>query len=229
MERLFHAFASFIKALTLVVFLATGVFSQPLSFGLKAGVPLTSFIQADPMSAASATTNRYIAGGSIEFRLPRNLSLEFDVLYRHLHYSDSFFIPLNGGEIEHVSAGAWEFPLLLKYRLGGNVAHPFVSAGPAGDVVAIRDRFVGFSEFTPQPTTGTTSSSLALRTPAIAGFTGGAGVEIPAGRLRISPEARYTYWISPHFYTLITNAAYLAGMLSDSKRYQVEFLLGFRF
>lgn len=222
-ERFFHAFASFISPLPLIVFLTTGASSQPLSFGLKAGVPLTSLLKADPTSAASATTNPYIAGAFIEFRLPRNLSLEFDALYRHLHYSDSLSIPLLGGEFEHVSAGAWEFPLLLKYRLGENAAHPFVSAGSAFDVLALKNSFAEFSVVPPSvgTTTGTNSSPLSLKNSVVAGFTGGAGVEIPAGRLRISPEVRYTYWLSPHFYTL--------GTFLDGRRRQVEFLVGLRF
>jgi outer membrane protein with beta-barrel domain len=223
-QSFFHAFASVIRPLAVIVFLVTSASPQPLSFGLKVGIPLTSLVQADPTSAASATTNAYIAGGSIEFRLPRNLSLEFDVLYRHLHYSDSLYIPLLGGDFERVSAGTWEFPLLVKYCFRGNASHPFVSAGSAFDVVALRDRFVDLFGLGPpsvQTTTGTNSSSLALRNSLVAGLTAGTGVELPVGRFRISPEIRYTYWLSPNFYAL--------GTFSDGKHQQVEFLLGFRF
>jgi len=86
-----------IKPVILLLFIAAPAMPQPLSFGLKAGVPLTASIAADPSASASATTNRYIAGGPIEIHLPLRLSLEFDALYRHLHYSDSFTGPLPSG------------------------------------------------------------------------------------------------------------------------------------
>ena len=211
--------ALFARAAGLVLALTTAR-SQPLSFGLEAGVPITGSIRADPSAPGSATTNRYIAGGSIEVRLPRHLSLEFDALYRHLHYADFFGTPLLGGEFERVSAGTWEFPLLVKYHFRGDAARPFVSTGAAFETVALKNRFIAYSPFpSPEFTTGTDSSSLSLQNSIVGGLAAGAGIEVRAGRLHVTPEIRYTRWLTPHFslpYTL------------ESKQNQVEFLLGFR-
>src|SRR5664279_766800 len=78
--------------LLLSVFLsAAAAFSQPFSFGVKGGMPLTDFVSA--VSAqninASTTTNRYILGVTGEARLPFGLGVEVDVLYRHFRYNSS--------------------------------------------------------------------------------------------------------------------------------------------
>ena len=223
MEPFSHAAVPLIRAFPLIILFVTEGSSQPLSFGLKAGVPLTPSLKTVASASASATTNPYIGGAFVELRLPRNLSLEFDVLYRHLHYSDSLILPLLGGEFERVSASAWEFPLLLKYRFRGDAIRPYVFSGPGFDVIAQKNRYTEFSEFGPPPgqaTGGTSSSSLALQNSVVAGLTAGVGVELPAGRFRISPEIRYTRWFWANF-----SAPYAL----NGKQNQVEFVIGLSF
>lgn len=145
--------------------------------------------------------------------------MELDALYRHLSYRDSYAAPVPGTVInEHVTSGAWEFPLLLKYRFTERVTAPYVSAGPACDVLALKNSFV--SQSPGAATSGSDSSPLALQHTAIAGFSAGIGLELRAAMLHISPEIRYTRWVSPHFSTF---------GLTDSKQNQAEFLLGFTF
>src|SRR5664279_4887966 len=78
--------------LLLSVFLsAAAAFSQPFSFGVKGGMPLTDFVGAVRAQNinASTTTNRYIVGVTGEARLPFGLGVEVDILYRHFRYSSS--------------------------------------------------------------------------------------------------------------------------------------------
>src|SRR5437870_3932168 len=88
----------------LLVFLlgAVSAFSQPFTFGVKGGVPLSDFVStaqsaiiaAGPFftstsnASFSTSTNRYIIGATAELRLPFGLGIEFDALYRHLHYQE---------------------------------------------------------------------------------------------------------------------------------------------
>src|SRR5450759_4324649 len=60
------------KPLCLLFFLAASAFSQPFSFGVKGGVPMTDFVSAVRAQNinASTTTNRYIVGLTGEARLP---------------------------------------------------------------------------------------------------------------------------------------------------------------
>jgi hypothetical protein len=70
---------------------AASVLAQPFSAGIKAGVPLSDFVNATQSGTFDYTsqTQRYIFGGTAELRLPLGFAVEFDVLYRHLQYSAS--------------------------------------------------------------------------------------------------------------------------------------------
>jgi opacity protein-like surface antigen len=205
------------RFLAALFFTAAVAPAQTFSFGAKGGVPLTDFMGIGyPLT--SSTTNRYIIGVGLEARLSSRLAVEFDILYRHLNYRDSYFVsPLANGT-EHVTAGDWELPLLLKYRLTRGAVRPYVSAGPALDALSVSNSFV----VSPSPlginvptTTGKNSTSAAIQSKAAIGPTAGFGLDIHAGALRFSPEIRYTYWVSPHS--------------STSKQNQAEFLLGISF
>jgi hypothetical protein len=93
--------------------------------------------QVDPLPATyplgstiSSGSKSFLVGPSIEFLLPRRLSVEADTIYR----------PVSAAQITSYNTGArvrsdfgfitWEFPVLAKYRLGYRRFAPFVSAGP---------------------------------------------------------------------------------------------------
>jgi hypothetical protein len=79
------------RPLLLLLLGAAPAFSQLVSFGVKAGVPLTDFINAASGDTPSgfidfaSHTNRYIVGATGELRLPFGLGIEVDVLYRHFN------------------------------------------------------------------------------------------------------------------------------------------------
>lgn len=207
------------RALITFLFSSIAVFAQPFSAGIKAGVPLTDFLNAAESGTFnySAPTNRYIVGGTAELRLPLGLGIEFDALYRRLHFAGSG----NLVDITTTSSGTasnWEFPLLLKYRFRFPVVRPYLDGGVAWDTLAGFKQT--FSEI-PLPVNTLLLPSAELQKNTTMGIVLGGGVDIHAIFLHISPEIRFTRW----------NTAQIGdtmGLLRSNLN-QAEFLVGFTF
>src|SRR5579863_3526529 len=123
------------RLLGLFAFAAIAAFSQPLSFGVKGGVPLTDLLSTSQSPAsqyATSTTNLSVVGPTVELRLPRDLAVEVDALFRHFGYQWAIY---HSGESSQTTAtsNAWEFPLLLKYKLPGRFLRPYLDGGVAWD------------------------------------------------------------------------------------------------
>ena len=196
---------------------AATAFSQPFSFGIKGGLPMTDFVNAvnSQNFTSSAYTNRYIVGPTLELRLPFGLGVEFDVLYRHFGYST---VGLATGTTltpiaKDTTSGAWQFPLLAKYRFPGKLFRPFVDAGVSWDKLSGLTQTVRNAV-----STGTIAE---LNNDTSRGFVMGAGIDVKALVIHLSPEIRYTHWGSAHFIDP-------AGLIS-SNRNQAEFLVGITF
>jgi hypothetical protein len=99
----------------LFIFGAITAFSQPFSFGVKGGVPINDFVNGTNTASGviSSTTNRYIVGPELELNLPWGFGAEFDAMYRHYNFQG---FPVNGVATATTSTGAWEFPLVAKWR-----------------------------------------------------------------------------------------------------------------
>ena len=115
---------------------STFAFAQPFSAGIKAGIPLTDFLNAASNGTFnySAPNQRYIIGGVAEVRFPLGIGVEFDALYRKLSYTGSGTIAGITGNLS-AKGNDWEFPLLLKYRFHVPVARPYLDAGVAWDTL----------------------------------------------------------------------------------------------
>lgn len=100
----------------------------------------------------------------------------------------------------------FEFPILAKYRFPGLLFRPFVAAGPSFNHVSDP----GLTSIT---RLHATSSGFAL----------GAGAEVKAVLIRISPELRYTHWGNQN----ITLASLNSGLSSSQN--QLEILVGISF
>lgn len=205
----------FLSCLLLVVSSA-GAHAQSFTFGFKVGAPLTDFINTQPApsflpfsfgTVPSSYTNRYLVGPTVELDLPFRLGVEVDALYRHYRF-DSFqgtslssSNPLFIAAIsDYESTGAWEFPLLAKYRLPVPLVHPFVDAGIAWDTLQ------GFHQSVTFTVTGSPPGPVRAPPPfgqpahsTIAGFVVGGGVDVHALFIHITPELRYTRWDKRHF------------------------------
>lgn len=211
------------RPLFLLLLGAVSAFSQPISAGLKAGVPLTDFFNTI-QNVSSSVPNRYIIGATAEVRLPLGLAVEADVLYRHLNYQDTLLqtgLPGSTTTIDRTKANSWEFPLLLKYRFPAPVARPYIAAGVAWDVLSgLADTVTQTILPTTVSSTTTTSSPASLSNNTTMGFVLGAGLDVHALFLHVSPELRYTRWANPHFN--------LNGVINSNQN-QAEFLLGITF
>jgi hypothetical protein len=208
------------KPLCLLFLSAAAALSQPFSFGVKGGMPMTDFISATSSGPIffTTTTNRYIIGPTVELRLPFGLGVEADVLYRHFRYGDTIHL-IGSFETANTTTGAWEFPLLAKYRFKGKFVRPFVDAGVSWDKLSGLTSTVK-TTFNTVTSTSTTSKPFGLNADTTRGFVLGGGVDIKALLIHISPEVRFTRWGAKHF--IDTN-------LLSSKQSQAEFLLGITF
>jgi hypothetical protein len=211
-----------------VIFLAVAPLAaaQPFTFGVKGGVPLTDFLNATSTGNFGyfTTTNRYIVGPQAELHLPFGFGVEFDALYRHLQYSsvsNAVDVLINSS----TTSGAWEFPLLAKYRFPSKVVRPYVAAGVAWDTLSGLGQTITQTVIPTQVTsTSKTSSPAELRHSTVNGFVAGVGIDIHLLVLHVSPEIRYTRWGSQHF---LFNAAPPGTIQSNQN--QAEFLVGFTF
>jgi opacity protein-like surface antigen len=209
------------RALCLLFVAAAAGFCQPFSFGVKGGMPMTNFLEVASAQNinASTTTNRYIVGVTGELRLPFGLGVEADILYRHFSYGGTTGITTTSSTVDTTS-GAWEFPLLAKYRFKGKVVHPFVDAGVAWDKLSGLTQTV---TRTVGSITGSTSTSspAELNQSTTIGYVMGGGVDVKVLVIHITPEVRFTRWGAKHFLD--------PTGLVNSKQNQAEFLVGFTF
>ncbi|MBZ5576108.1 MAG: PorT family protein [Acidobacteriia bacterium] len=207
----------------LFLFVLGGVcaFAQPFTAGIKLGAPLDDFLNTiqDPTINYHSVTNRYLVGPTVELRLPFGLGVEVDALYRHYNFQGAGNISPAGTTLTtHGSTGAWEFPLLAKYRFPFPVVRPFVDAGVAWDTLQGFKQVVTVVSGVPvlppanlnQPAHNTTT-----------GFVTGAGLDVHAPYVHLSPEIRYTRWGAQHFFS--PNGGF------SSNQNQVEVLLGITF
>jgi opacity protein-like surface antigen len=202
------------KGILALVFSSTVLFAQPVSYGLKAGVPMTDLVSAasGSQAAISASSDRYIVGPEVELHLPFGLGVEFDVLYRRFSYAAVSSLP---GLLSSLSGtgSSWEFPLLVKKHFLPGPVHPFVDAG------------VNFNKLTglTQTVQAVAGASSAPSNDFTKGFTMGAGVDVHVLLLHITPELRYTRWGSQSLNSI------LPGGTVSSNQNQAEFLVGFTF
>jgi len=211
------------RPLFLLLFGAVSAWAQLFSYGVKAGVPLTEFLDAakSQQFAFNSTTNRYIVGPPAELHLPFGLGIEFDILYRRFDYTGSGTL---AGIVTSSSAtgNAWEFPLLAKYRFPKmKIVHPYVDAGVAWDKLSGLTQAITSTVAPNRTATTSTSDPAQLNATATRGFVMGAGLSVKVLVIHLSPEVRFTRWGAQHF---IDPSGLLHSNLS-----QGEFLLGITF
>jgi hypothetical protein len=179
--------------------LASAAHAQPVIAGIKLGAPLTDAIHLSSsatLAAVTADTHHYVVGPFVEVKLPWKFSVEVDALYRSYEYQ------LAPGASNN-SVGSWEFPVMAKRKLFSGPIKPYVEGG------------LVFSHLT-----GVKNAAELLHQ-ANYGITIGAGVEIHALLVRISPEIRYDGFAFRNFNS--------PGDLIQSNRNQAMFLVGISF
>jgi hypothetical protein len=168
--------------------------AQPVVAGLKIGVPFTDAFQNQgfpSITALTASSNSYTLGPFVEVRLPLNLSLEADALYRGLKFTN-----ITGS----ATTGEWDFPVVAKYKFLKGPIRPYVEGGLDFSHLSDLKNFVVANH--------TSNFGVAL----------GAGVEIHALVMRISPEIRWEGDALQNFTGTV-----------NSNRNQLAFLVGIGF
>jgi hypothetical protein len=183
------------RILVVFLFLGVGAMAQPISFGIRAGVPLTeaysdvTLVQSNGLVETFSQSIGYAIGPMAELHLPLGFSVEGDALYRPIQLSYTGTVGSVGQ-----STTSWEFPIVGKYHfLHLPVVKPYVEAGPSF-------RHVGQGYFSNT------------------GFILGLGVEIKISRIRIEPDIRYDRWGADaesaltHLPTQLNQAEFLVGL-----------------
>lgn len=174
------------KTICALFVLAAATYAQPLGLGLKLGVPATDAIKVIEAQNIAASQN-FLWGPYLELYLPGGNSIEIDALRRKYDY----------GQLG--TGNSWEFPVVLKHRIGSGMARLYFEGGAA------------FSRLT--------DIQLAtLKRRENYGLVVGGGVEIKFLFLKLSPEIRYTAWAARNFEGGI-----------QTNRSQVAVLMGFGF
>ncbi len=185
--------------------------AQPITVGVRGGVPLNDFFKSVNNQTLSNTSNRYIVGPTVEIRLPFGFGVEADALYRHVSYGNFTATFPGGSATESGSLNSWEFPVLAKYRLPFPVVRPFVDAGIAfNKLTGLKNTFLNTTGIANAPATSQTGK----------GFVFGAGVDFHV-KVHIMPEIRYTRWGETRFLNAL-------GQVASSQN-QAEFLIGLTF
>ena len=211
--------------------------SQRVSFGVKVGAPMSPESQYDPYSpyeCARSTVGQicgnnyfaakpYVVGSTVEAFLPWNLSIEGDVLYRRFHkdISEGLRVGRGNGFVSFgrragVGAGAWLFPLLLKYSPAHWRTSPFVTAGATLRHLGPFDgQGVELSFFLePHAQTFHIDSGRNLDV----AITSGAGVRLRLAFLDVSPEIRFMHWTSPYYQPAQNQAIFILGITFPVRR-----------
>ncbi|MCU1335469.1 MAG: hypothetical protein JWO19_1050 [Bryobacterales bacterium] len=208
--------------LTLLVCAASVVtaFAQPVSFGVKAGVPITDAFDTFRGNQAAYVTNthRYLIGPTVQVNFPFRFSVEVDALYKRLGFEFNQFAGPGSPTVARTVANSWEFPVLGKYAIFGGPIRPFIDAG------------ANFRHISGVDEIRTTLSAVNVNVNPVpefhkatdVGFTFGGGVEVKLGFVRITPEFRYTRWGSENFQDPI-------GSLLRTNKNQGDFILGLTF
>jgi hypothetical protein len=199
---------NFKKSLVVIPFLTSLAFSQHLSVGIKAGVPLTDAFAdktqngVDFLQRTFSDSKEYIIGAMVELRLPLGLSVEADGLYHPLNFAmESRIVTQQVPFRSSNNYSSFEFPILGKYRFPTPLIHPYVEAGPS-----FRTLGGNFDSYVSH-----------------AGFAAGGGIEFQLLKLRIAPEVRYTRWADDGKPSRGVN------FLAPSNVNQASFLVGFSF
>jgi opacity protein-like surface antigen len=207
------------KLALLVCAFAMGSVAQPVSVGLKGGVPITDALETfrGNQSAYFTSTHRYLVGPTVQLNFPFRFSVEVDALYRRLGYEYNQFAGPGSPTSTRTVANSWEFPVLGKYAIWGGPLRPFVDAGAnfrhISGVDQIRSTLTAVNVNVTAPEFNDSSDI---------GFVFGGGVEIKLGFIRITPELRYTRWGSENFRDPV------ASLLRTNKN-QGDFILGLTF
>jgi hypothetical protein len=194
--------------------------AQSITLGVIGGGRVTD----DVSCCATPESKRYVLGAAVELGLPLNLAVEFDALYNRQGYQIPFSNVGNSG-LQTERANDWQFPILLKYKLVVPIARPFFEIGFAPRTISgtITNTGVSVNDATGQQTPF--SNSMGTNWSSSVGVVAGGGVQFGLGRLRVSPELRYTYWPNTSINVTFSNGP---SFQSNQQQFDLLVSIGWR-
>ncbi|MGQ9634836.1 MAG: hypothetical protein ACUVXB_11400 [Bryobacteraceae bacterium] len=198
------------RLLWTMMLVAVAGLAQPVSVGIKGGVPLADSVKILDHSTYTSDKAPAVFGPALEVRLPLGLGGESGLYYRRLEYA-------SGGT--RTAAQAWEIPLLVKYRAPGDHLRPFLTAGLSARWLARFKQRTAPSGTAPGSVIAEDPPELRKRT--AWGPTLGGGLELGLFGTRVSAELRYTRWGSASLKSA------LGGLATQLN--QADLLLGLMF
>jgi len=183
----------------LVVSASLAASAQTVSVGVVGGGSLVT------PNMYSDDSHRYIVGPSVEVRLPRGFAVEADALYQRAGTSFTYasipsgtnlapFYPYPTSGVSRAVANVWQFPLTGKYYFNRTSKfQPFVGLGPELRSAGWHTDSSVVIVSGPSTTLMTSSSSSESRSNS-AGAVAVAGMRFQLGRLKFSPQFRFTRW-----------------------------------
>ena len=205
-------------ALAAVLLLCCEANGQRFSFGVMGGTPFSDANRSaeidDRFSGYglwSLSTRRYTVGGTFEVRVPFGLYMEVDALYKRTDTTQSAFFSPFFGTITRLAANSWEFPMLLKHRWNRRF-RPFAALGGTLRHVEGFDASVETFAYGLNPPYSVYRSRIDQPLTQ-GGIASGVGMLLLSiGRLKITPELRYTRWTSVSFLPTKNQVEILMGL-----------------
>ena len=159
--------------------------------GVKGGLPFNDAIKLRNQittRTVDTSTTPFLAGPTLEIRLPAGLAIEFDALWKRYNQKLGS---------ENLPGDSWEFPLMGKYRLPGLGVRPYMEAGITHQ--RLGSVLTSLRAIARLDAAEVTSE---LRR----GGVFGAGLEVGTGRTRFTAGGRYSRWENT---SLIPNANFI--------------------
>lgn len=212
------------RFLLVLAFAGASLFAQSVSLGFKGGVPLTEQfnIGQGPNAYYNSADRRYLVGPTAQLNMGGHFALEIDAIFKRLGYEFATPNANSSGALSRSTvANQWEFPLLLKYSFAARGSHqvrPFIDVGASlRHLSSFRQTTYASQFFAPQ----INNNAIELAHRNSPGAVAGIGITFQVGKLKISPEARYTRWANQAFQSS-------DGLLKTNLD-QGDFLVGFTF
>ena len=182
--------------------------AQDVRLGAIGGLRATADYQSVGWTLQS---RQYLVGPSFEIGLPLGIGFEADAIYSRLGSGFVSGLTPSTTSISRYRTNSWEFPLLIKRKLPIPLVRPFVVAGYAPrhteETGSFRSATSGFDTTPERRWTH--------------GLVVGGGIEAGIGRLRFTPQVRYTRWNKP-----ATEVRGSQGSYIRSEQNQVQILVG---
>ena len=203
-----------------LIFTAHALCAQAVTVGVIAAVPVTDTFDTGFLyrQAFNPQTVRYQVGPAIDFRLLGPFRVEINALYQPFSFTGNSIAQTP--YLTRETGNLWQFPAVLKYRIPTPLLKPFVEVGPSFQIATnISETAIDYNYRPPQ--TFIYHPNPTSR--AVAGIVLGGGIDLRLGHFLISPQMRYTHWISENLNFTQEPSSHVGSHLN-----QIQMLLSIR-